>query len=102
MRHSRLVEYAIEGLQPNRAYRLVETEAPTHYRGDASDQTNSMTGAERQRWEASLRAGSVNFTIKTDQTQLKLTATNQKKPGQLAIKKQAKRSKMTNSLIDSR
>lgn len=82
-------EYAVEGLQSDRAYRLVETEAPKHYRGDASDQANLTTGAERQRWEASLRAGSVNFTIKTDQTQLKVTATNQKKPGQLAIKKQA-------------
>ena len=86
-------EYAVEGLQSDRAYRLVETEAPKHYRGDASDQANLTTGAERQRWEASLRAGSVNFTIKTDQTQLTVTATNQMKPGQLVIKKQAETSK---------
>ena len=82
-------EYAIEGLKPDNAYRLVETEAPEHYRGDAKDQANLTSGAGRQLWEDSLKAGSLDFTIKADQTQLSLTATNQKKPGQLAIKKQA-------------
>ncbi|KLI76914.1 MULTISPECIES: SpaA isopeptide-forming pilin-related protein [Lacticaseibacillus] len=82
-------EYAIEGLKPDNAYHLVETEAPDHYRGDAKDQADVTSGTDRQLWEDSLKAGSLDFTIKADQTQLSLTATNQKKPGQLAIKKQA-------------
>jgi uncharacterized surface anchored protein len=42
-----------------------------------------------RRGKTALAAGSVDFTIKADQTQVKLTATNQKKPGQLDLKKQA-------------
>lgn len=82
-------EYAIEGLKPDTSYRLVETEAPEHYEGDAADQANATSGTQKQAWEDSLAAGSVDFTIKADQTQVKLTATNQKKPGQLDLKKQA-------------
>ncbi len=82
-------EYAIEGLKPDTSYRLVETEAPEHYEGDAADQVNATSGTQKQAWEDSLAAGSVDFTIKADQTQVKLTATNQKKPGQLDLKKQA-------------
>ncbi|QPC18327.1 hypothetical protein LacP0734_11885 [Lacticaseibacillus paracasei subsp. tolerans] len=82
-------EYAIEGLKPDTSYRLVETEAPEHYEGDAADQANATSGIQKQAWEDSLAAGSVDFTIKADQTQVKLTATNQKKPGQLDLKKQA-------------
>ncbi|WP_242755416.1 SpaA isopeptide-forming pilin-related protein [Lacticaseibacillus paracasei] len=82
-------EYAIEGLKPDTSYRLVETEAPEHYEGDAADQANATSGTQKQAWKDSLAAGSVDFTIKTDQTQVKLTATNQKKPGQLDLKKQA-------------
>ncbi|MFR2013237.1 MAG: collagen binding domain-containing protein, partial [Lacticaseibacillus rhamnosus] len=82
-------EYTIDGLKPDRAYRLVETEAPKHYEGDATDQKEHTSGAQKDAWEKSLAAGSVDFTIKADETQVKLTATNQKKPGQLAIKKQA-------------
>ncbi|MCI0373992.1 SpaA isopeptide-forming pilin-related protein [Lacticaseibacillus paracasei] len=82
-------EYAIEGLKPDTSYRLVETEAPEHYEGDAADQANATSGTQKQAWEDNLAAGSVDFTIKADQTQVKLTATNQKKPGQLDLKKQA-------------
>lgn len=82
-------EYAIEGLKPDTSYRLVETEAPEHYEGDAADQANATSGTQKQAWEESLAAGSVDFTIKADQMQVKLTATNQKKPGQLDLKKQA-------------
>lgn len=82
-------EYAIEGLKPDTSYRLVETEAPEHYEGDAADQANATSGTQKQAWEDSLAAGSVDFNIKADQTQVKLTATNQKKPGQLDLKKQA-------------
>ncbi|QPB57989.1 SpaA isopeptide-forming pilin-related protein [Lacticaseibacillus paracasei] len=82
-------EYAIEGLKPDNSYRLVETQAPEHYEGDAADQANATSGVQKQRWEASLAAGSVDFTIKTDQTQLKLTATNQKKAGQIIVTKKA-------------
>lgn len=82
-------EYAIEGLKPDNSYRLVETQAPEHYEGDAADQANATSGVQKQRWEDSLAAGSVDFTIKTDQTQLKLTATNQKKAGQIIVTKKA-------------
>ncbi|EPC91009.1 SpaA isopeptide-forming pilin-related protein [Lacticaseibacillus paracasei] len=82
-------EYAIEGLTPDNSYRLVETQAPEHYEGDAADQANATSGVQKQRWEDSLAAGSVDFTIKTDQTQLKLTATNQKKAGQIIVTKKA-------------
>ncbi|WP_049171157.1 MSCRAMM family protein, partial [Lacticaseibacillus rhamnosus] len=82
-------EYTVEGLKADNAYRLVETEAPKHYEGDATDQAKNTSGARKEAWEKSLAAGSVDFTIKGNETQVKLTATNQKKPGQLAIKKQA-------------
>ncbi|RXS50409.1 adhesin, partial [Lacticaseibacillus rhamnosus] len=82
-------EYTVEGLKADNTYRLVETEAPKHYEGDATDQTKHTSGAQKDAWEKSLAAGNVDFTIKGSQTQVKLTATNQKKPGQLAIKKQA-------------
>ena len=41
-------EYAIEGLKPDTSYRLVETEAPEHYEGDAADQVNATSGTQKQ------------------------------------------------------
>lgn len=76
-------------MKSDNSYRLVETQAPEHYEGDAADQANATSGVQKQRWEDSLAAGSVDFTIKTDQTQLKLTATNQKKAGQIIVTKKA-------------
>ncbi|VTZ94314.1 hypothetical protein LRHP344_01604 [Lacticaseibacillus rhamnosus] len=82
-------EYTIEDLKSDRAYRLVETEAPKHYEGDATDQKEHTSGARKEAWEKSLAAGNVDFTIKADEAQVKLTATNQEKAGQVVITKKA-------------
>lgn len=82
-------QYAIEGLKPDNAYRLVETQAPKHYEGDATDQARDTNGTAKQSWQQSLEAGSVDFTLTANQAQLKLTATNQKKAGQVVITKKA-------------